>query len=336
MDKIFQYSTKISTPLGLAGFCIAILCYLYLERVKKKDAGTRTLNTDNSVIFVVLKYIYRIAMVATVIGVSGFAFKQVYPLINSKGQRTQRFSIYMDNRPIQGINVTADNVEASGESNRDGIVSLTFNELPGVDSLHLLFKSEQYNLDTVKTEPLNKFPASFKFASTKVVKSVRSGNANTSKNSIGKSQPNEIATKPVLLPKAAEPVADGSENSFVQSITFSTHTNDDDKDRDTWLNLEIKSANFSQNIAGASYLANNILFPDHSDNSLNIPFGNSMLTKGQCAKFNVKITQYTNGNDTWKFNCTVTMKFGDGSQITATQNNIVLKNYGATVSFAAQ
>jgi hypothetical protein len=69
---------------------------------------------------------------------------------------TTQINVYVNNKPVSGINVTADNVRDSRTTDVYGMVNLTIDNLPEIDSLHLYFKSNEYLIDTSITVPYKK------------------------------------------------------------------------------------------------------------------------------------------------------------------------------------
>ena len=119
--------------------------------------------------------------------------------------------------------------------------------------------------------------------------------------------------------------------------TFFSHTNDDDKDHDTGVYVEVRSSDNSMIIAHANNADNSgddgTQYKDNSDHSFDLSLDAPGVAKSACTKFRVRVWQHTNGNDTWKFNSRVVLFFTDGSNLSASKDGTVLVNDGASDSY---
>jgi hypothetical protein len=100
------------------------------------------------------------------------------------------------------------------------------------------------------------------------------------------------------------------------SITF--HTNDDDKDDDTIVYVSVqKGTTVAADITDR--------FGHFNNNSDSGPFDLLMknsLTREQLRTGNVTLAITPNGNDTWRFNFFLDLRFSDGSHLIAKANGL--------------
>lgn len=105
------------------------------------------------------------------------------------------------------------------------------------------------------------------------------------------------------------------------SIKF--HTNDDDKDGDTHVTVEVRDFN---QVVAARIDSDFGKFRDQTDNG---PFQLSVKnasTKTDMQRGNVTIRINPNGNDTWRFNFYLDLLFSDGTRLQGSANDIELRN----------
>jgi hypothetical protein len=102
----------------------------------------------------------------------------------------------------------------------------------------------------------------------------------------------------------------------------SFHTNDDDKDSDTHVTVEV----YQNDGAPAARTDNDFgHFDDHSNNGpYNLEVVNNAVTKNVLRSGKVLIRIDPNGHDTWRFNFTVRLRFSDRTSWNVSQNNIEL------------
>jgi len=119
--------------------------------------------------------------------------------------------------------------------------------------------------------------------------------------------------------------------------SVTTHTNDDDKDHDTCIFVEVKNA------AGDSLIAHaenhecssddSKQYKDGSDHQFELSADAVGMAKSDASGFKVHLWQETHGgagHDTWKFNATVTLQFSDRTNLTAQVKNVTLKSNGTS------
>ena len=107
------------------------------------------------------------------------------------------------------------------------------------------------------------------------------------------------------------------------SVTF--HTNDDDKDNDTLVEVEVRLSDQTVVAKLSDHLGH---FPDHSDAG---PFVLLMVhpaRRSQLRTGSVNILAFaTFGHgDTWRFNFVVDLLFDDGAHLLARANGVQLKS----------
>ena len=121
------------------------------------------------------------------------------------------------------------------------------------------------------------------------------------------------------------------------SISF--HTNDDDKNDDTTVGVYVS--------AGAAETGNLILgaqiedrfgrFGDHSDSGpFDLVIVNPQITRDQLKTGGVMIQIIPQGDDHWRFNFFLDLRFSDGSHLIARANGLQLTNDYKDVTFGIE
>jgi len=118
-----------------------------------------------------------------------------------------------------------------------------------------------------------------------------------------------------------------------------THTNDDNKDKDTGIHLSVKTADGKMELASCNNADSSnddaTEYNNGSDHTVALTIKAPGATKTQCSGFQVHMWQQTHGHDTWKFNAKVTLFFSDGQNLVASKDNVTLKNNGASVDYTS-
>ena len=121
--------------------------------------------------------------------------------------------------------------------------------------------------------------------------------------------------------------------------TFFSHTNDDDKDHDTGIYINVRSNDGTMVIAHVNNADNSgddgTQYKDGSDHQCDLSLDAPGLHKSACAGFRTHLWIHTHGNDTWKFNGRLVLYFSDGSNLSADLGNTELKNDGAAVDWVS-
>ena len=115
------------------------------------------------------------------------------------------------------------------------------------------------------------------------------------------------------------------------SVTF--HTNDEDKDNDTWVDVVVKL------IDGSEVTSIGDQFAHFGDNSDAGPFDLIPIksaTRGQLKTGSVTVTISPNGNDTWRMNFFVDLLFEDGAHLFARANGLELTESRKSQSFGIE
>src|SRR2546430_14657129 len=105
----------------------------------------------------------------------------------------------------------------------------------------------------------------------------------------------------------------GDENARLVGAELFTHTNDDNKDKDTGIHTYVRTADgrmilaFCHNADSSNDDATE--YNDGSDHNVLLTPVAWGATKQACRNFHVRIWQQTHGNDTWKFNARATLYF---------------------------
>jgi hypothetical protein len=111
------------------------------------------------------------------------------------------------------------------------------------------------------------------------------------------------------------------------------HTNDNDKDHDTHVTVEVRDFN------GAVCARVDNDFGHFDNNSDNGPFGMPVVnasTKEDCQRGNVRIRIDPNGHDEWHFNFFLTLVFSDGSSLSGGADGLNLDQNRREQTFGLQ
>jgi hypothetical protein len=115
------------------------------------------------------------------------------------------------------------------------------------------------------------------------------------------------------------------------NITF--HTNDDDKNGDTLVSVSVQSSTATV----AAQIEDNFQhFADHSDAGPYDLLLVTPLTRDQLKTGNMTIGIKPNGNDTWRFNFFLDLRFSDGSHLFARASRLQLTETFGGLSFGIE
>jgi len=135
------------------------------------------------------------------------------------------------------------------------------------------------------------------------------------------------------------PSATKKDEPVLIKATFFTHTNDDNKDHDTGVYVEVKTSDGQTTIVHANNRDNSgddgTEYKDNSDHQFDLDIDAAGLEKSACGGYKVRVWQHTHGHDTWKFNGKVVLYFSNHTNLTASRDGIELKNEGASTEFSA-
>lgn len=132
------------------------------------------------------------------------------------------------------------------------------------------------------------------------------------------------------------------DDPILLKATLFTHTNDDDKDHDTCIFVDVTSSDGQSLIAHAANgdcsSSDGTQYKDDSEHQFDLQCDGVGMKKEGCKKFNVNIHQETHGgagHDTWKFNAKLVLHFSDNTNIIAKEDGVVLVNNNASTAFSA-
>jgi hypothetical protein len=141
------------------------------------------------------------------------------------------------------------------------------------------------------------------------------------------------ATAVCLLLSIAASGARAADAPVLLKAIVSTHTNDNDKDHDTCVFVEIKNA------AGDSLIAHgenhecssddSKQYKDGSDHQFELSADAVGMARPDAGGFKVHMWQETHGgrgHDTWKFNATVTLQFSDRTNLVAQVSDVTFES----------
>jgi len=129
--------------------------------------------------------------------------------------------------------------------------------------------------------------------------------------------------------------AANAQDSTLTKASLSTHTNDNDKDWNTCVNVEVKTANGDMIAHAYGRDCNNAdgtQYKDGSDHGFDLEIDSPGLGRNYAKGFTVHMWQQTNGgagHDKWAFNVRVTLLFSNGAPaLTASRDNVELESHG--------
>ncbi|CAN5676945.1 hypothetical protein BH10ACI4_BH10ACI4_11680 [soil metagenome] len=143
----------------------------------------------------------------------------------------------------------------------------------------------------------------------------------------------------LLFTTVISPQLAHAQGPVLLTASFSSHTNDEDKDHDTGIYVDVMSQDGSSKLAHADNRDNSgddgTQYKDGSDHSFALDVDSAGLAKDSAKGFKGTVCIHTHGNDTWRFRGNITLHFSDSSNITANIDNTELKNDGACLTFSA-
>jgi hypothetical protein len=115
--------------------------------------------------------------------------------------------------------------------------------------------------------------------------------------------------------------ARAAEQATIKSAEIRFNTNDDDKDHDTKLRIEVVQGDghlvaFKDDLFGK--------FPDQSERTITLDIEDESITKDQLRGGLIKLHITPLGSDTWKFDFKATIRFTDGGSLTARAHSVTL------------
>jgi hypothetical protein len=147
----------------------------------------------------------------------------------------------------------------------------------------------------------------------------------------------------MIVSAVSAPTARAQDAVLIKAI-LATHTNDEDKDWNTCIFAEVKTAD-GDLIAHASNQdcgnADGTQYKDGSDHQFDLAIDSPGLSRNLAKGFTVRMWQETHGgagHDTWRFNVRVILQFSSGAPVlSASKDGVELKSRGTsdrpTVSF---
>jgi hypothetical protein len=125
------------------------------------------------------------------------------------------------------------------------------------------------------------------------------------------------------IPIEGEGLSSSNDQAVLTRVTAFFHTNDDNKNDDTFVTVTIK---LKDNTDVAALVEDDLgEFPNHSDAEPQlIPIVRMPTTRAELRTGTVTIETVSNGQDTWRFNMLVEMMFEDGGALYTRANGIEL------------
>jgi hypothetical protein len=143
MEKIFQIASNVSTPLALAGIFATIFFFIIRQILSGKDNQWKI---TNHIIILIINKLFILAIAAMLLGFIGWVIGNGNYSQNYKNDL--KFSVYLDNRPIEGAAIFARNVEGQTYTNRDGVANLSFEKTDSV-IIEIKVKTKDIEIDTL-------------------------------------------------------------------------------------------------------------------------------------------------------------------------------------------
>jgi hypothetical protein len=130
--------------------------------------------------------------------------------------------------------------------------------------------------------------------------------------SMDSTQLEQFALQESNLDRLIQPTLMAGQGGLVGAEFFS-HTNDDNKDHDTGVYVEVKTNDLGIRLAhinnADSSGRDETEYNDHSNHTIPLIVDSSGATLAQCQGFKFRVGTVANGNDKWEFNGTVTLRF---------------------------
>jgi hypothetical protein len=198
MEKIFEIATHISTPLALAGLFAAVLFFVFRQILltRNKELSKQQYKQEavarNKIVLAIINRLFVLALISTLLGFTGWTIQTIYKPKTTDNIAIVKINVYVDNKPVNGVSVTADNVRENRTTDIFGMVNLTFDNASHIDSLHLYFKSDEYHIESSMMVPY-KSVYSFNFPSRTKTKEQDEGQTLKPKN-----ENNQVDNKEVI------------------------------------------------------------------------------------------------------------------------------------------
>lgn len=80
MDSIFEITSKVSTPLALAGVAVAVLFFIFRQIIKKNIFPKLTVALAGTIIQSIIHKMFILAIVAIVLGFAGYVVAKFAPV----------------------------------------------------------------------------------------------------------------------------------------------------------------------------------------------------------------------------------------------------------------
>lgn len=85
MEKVIEIASKVSTPLGLAGLIAAFVFFVFIQILRKNIFPALTKALSASIIVLIIKMLFILALVAMILGFAGFIVSRTWP--DNEGRR---------------------------------------------------------------------------------------------------------------------------------------------------------------------------------------------------------------------------------------------------------
>jgi len=112
----------------------------------------------------------------------------------------------------------------------------------------------------------------------------------------------------------------------IDRAEFNSHTNDEDKDNNTAVFVEVMTNDLQTKIAEVDGGDGSKQYKNGSDNSLGLVVKATGITKDKCAKFKFRVGSQASGNDKWEFRGQVSLYFKDGTNLVQNIGNVALNS----------
>lgn len=107
---------------------------------------------------------------------------------------------------------------------------------------------------------------------------------------------------------------------------FNSHTNDENKDFDSGVSVEVRNSDQSILLAEIKGADATKEYKDDSDNKIDLVVKSEGSSMKDCEKYVFRVGMKPNGNDCWRFKGTVTLYFDNGKTLIQEIGNSEIKS----------
>jgi hypothetical protein len=113
---------------------------------------------------------------------------------------------------------------------------------------------------------------------------------------------------------------------------FSSHTNEDGKEKGTGVYVQVKTKDGATELAGIEGADDSTEYSPGTDHTIRLSVLSPGSTRDTCKAFRVVVKAKAKEADTWKLNGRVTLTFSDGTNLVEEKSGISLKSEGGKLA----